>query len=173
MAIVGYSASGKYWIVRNSWGSSWGESGYIRLQYGSNQCGMKNEVAYSTSPAGPPPAPVPPDAARYHCDKDSSQCIVAAAGHSTVEKCITGCASDVPPESARYHCDKTGRFPQCFVATSGHITVATCLASCQCRSCGCSCKRPPLLRDILPTPTHLLRSHRLLSHPLRCWPHPG
>merc|ERR1712024_198372 len=40
--LVGYGSDsdGDYWIVRNSWGSRWGEDGYIRLRRDSAaQCG--------------------------------------------------------------------------------------------------------------------------------------
>jgi cysteine peptidase B len=33
-----YGSSGAYWIVRNSWGTSWGENGYIWVAIGQNLC---------------------------------------------------------------------------------------------------------------------------------------
>jgi len=43
--LVGYSPnSGGFWIVRNSWGAGWGESGYIYLGFGGDVCGMATYV---------------------------------------------------------------------------------------------------------------------------------
>mmetsp|Transcript_14360 Transcript_14360/g.21521 ORF Transcript_14360/g.21521 Transcript_14360/m.21521 type:complete len:330 (-) Transcript_14360:229-1218(-) len=36
-----------YWKVRNSWGTSWGENGYIRLAYGQNTCDITNDPTYA------------------------------------------------------------------------------------------------------------------------------
>jgi len=51
---VGYGTDGanQYWKVKNSWGASWGESGYIRLckncgaNYGAGQCGILAQPSY-------------------------------------------------------------------------------------------------------------------------------
>jgi len=46
VAAVGYDTNQNYWIVRNSWGSSWGEQGYIRMVMGKNMCGLSNDASY-------------------------------------------------------------------------------------------------------------------------------
>lgn len=47
VAVVGYSAN-EYWIVRNSWGTGWGEDGYIRMAMtdGKGTCGINQYMSY-------------------------------------------------------------------------------------------------------------------------------
>lgn len=43
------TGSNGYWKVRNSWSADWGESGYIRLAYGKDTCGLTYDVTYTTT----------------------------------------------------------------------------------------------------------------------------
>ncbi|KFK39253.1 hypothetical protein AALP_AA3G220200 [Arabis alpina] len=74
---VGYGSTGgqDYWIIRNSWGSNWGESGYIKLERNikdsSGKCGVAMMASYPTKSSGSNP-PKPPPPSPVVCDKSTT-----------------------------------------------------------------------------------------------------
>lgn len=53
--VVGYGSEGgkDYWILKNSWGSDWGEQGFFRILRSANEngpgiCGLQEQPSYPT-----------------------------------------------------------------------------------------------------------------------------
>lgn len=92
VTLVGYGTDNgvDYWTVKNSWGKSWGEKGFIRLQRNvesnTGMCGIAMEASYPIKKgANPPnPGPSPPSPVKpptmcdnyYSCPESNTCCCV-------------------------------------------------------------------------------------------------
>jgi len=45
---AGYDSAQGYFLVKNSWGASWGDAGYLKISTSGNVCGITSQPSYPT-----------------------------------------------------------------------------------------------------------------------------
>ena len=95
---LGVQDGQQYWVVRNSWAGAWDEGGYIRLERGSNPCGISTEAVGAMVAGSPAPAPSPDGWVAYSDVYSVSSQQIDVQHAMTVEDAkahcagLTGCA---------------------------------------------------------------------------------
>lgn len=74
--IVGWDDSGEYWIMRNSWGSSWGEQGFMRIKWKGRNGALCNNLGEDSVYVKVDEKPIPPTPKEFDMESNTLELVV-------------------------------------------------------------------------------------------------
>merc|ERR1719464_2055688 len=137
VTVVGYgTANGEdYWLIKNSWGTGWGEGGFIRLKRGVGMCGVGRALAVPScgKVGGATSAPLTtakPCVDKYSNCADLAKTNCKKYGESCAKSC--GLCEGMTPHPSNTCAD---RYNNCASLAQSHCSQDNMKSDC-CISCG-------------------------------------
>jgi len=140
VVVVGYGTENgvDYWLVKNSWGTGWGDKGFIKVKRGVSMCGIGQDISATICTATGGATEKPPTTKKPCLDNWSNCADLAKTKcyHSTVkamcQKSCGLCEGMTPVESNTCY----DMYTNCGVYKSWCTQDAGIAADCK-KTCGC------------------------------------
>jgi hypothetical protein len=123
IVLVGWDDSQGIWYLRNSWGTWWGENGYMRIKWGTSNVGRNaNYVEYSSNPPTQTPTPTPTATPSNFCQPAET---LSCGGSDTGNNSAAGSTDQIDIYSCSSWYESGPEYAYQFVPNvSGQVTIS-------------------------------------------------